>query len=189
MIELVMDRSREREIAARASPLTSVPVQSRRALRWRVDWDRVRACERWLNREPRGSGTRRVIAQTQVGNLTLKGVIETPEEHAYGGLTISGPKDARTIHAVLLSRCAGYVETPRAQDVVCGLNTPAPSETQAEAIRTFLREATAHEVRKAWKNAEFTLTELMRALEQLVDNDDMLTVHSVRQWLIVKPNE
>lgn len=187
MLTLGIDRSHEREVAARASPLTILPVPARRALRWRVDWESVMACERWLDRELRGTGVRRVIAETQVGNLTLKGVIKTPEERAYGGLMISGPKDGRTIHGVLLSRCAGYVKAPRAEDVVCGLKASTPNETQAEAIRTFLREATVHEVREAWKAGEFSLTALMRALELLVDKDDTLTVHSVRQWLIVEP--
>lgn len=187
MITLGIDRSGEREAAARASPLWILPVPSRRDLRWRVDWNKVIACERWHEREGRPTGSRRVIAETQVGKLTLKAVVDAPEERAYGGLMISGPEDGRTIHGVLLSRCAGYVEAPRAEDVMCGLKTSTPNETQAEAIRTFLREATAHEVREGWKAGEFTLTALMRAIEKIVDNDDTLTVHSVRQWLIIEP--
>jgi hypothetical protein len=69
------------------------------------------------------------------------------------------------------------------------LKASTPNESQAEAIRTFLREATAHEVREGWKAGEFTLTALMRAIEQIVDNDDILTVHSVRQWLIFEPQQ
>ena len=187
MITLEIDRSREREAAARASPLTILSAPSRRALHWRVDWDRVIACERWLEREWRSTAARRVIAETQVGKLTLKAVVKTPKERAYGGLVISGPKDGRTIHGVLLSRCAGYVKAPRAEDVVRGLEVPTPNETQAEAIRSFLREATPHEVCAGWKAGEFSLTALMRALEQIVDNDDTLTVHSVRQWLTIEP--
>ena len=189
MITLAVDRSHEREAAARASPLTILPVPGRDALRWRVDWDRVMACERWHEREGRRTGARRVIAETQVGKLMLKGVVDAPDERAYGGLMISGPKNGRAIHGVLLSRCAGYVKAPRAEDVVCGLEASTPDETQAEAIRTFLREATAHEVREGWKAGEFTLTALMRAIEKIVDNDDTLTVHSVRQWLIIEPQQ
>ena len=189
MITLGIDRSYERKAAARASPLTILSVPSRRDLRWKVDWDRVTACERWYEREWRRSAARRVIAETQVGNLTLKAVVKTPEERAYGGLVISGPKDGRTIHGVLLTRCAGYVAAPSAEDVVSGLKAATPNETQAEAIRTFLREATTHEVRQACKAGEFTLTALMRALEQIVDNDDTLTVYSVRQWLIIEPEQ
>ena len=187
MMTLGIDRSREREIAVRASPLTTLPVPRRRDLRWRVDWDRVAAWERWYEREWRPGAGRRVVAETQVGNLTLKGVTEVPEERAYAGLAVSGPKDASTIHGVLLARCAGYVQAPRAEDVVRGLETAAPDERQAEAIRTFLREATPYQVRAGWKAGEFTLTSLMRALEQIVDEDDTLTTHSVRQWLIIEP--
>jgi hypothetical protein len=60
------------------------------------------------------------------------------------------------------------------------LKASTPNESQAEAIRTFLREA--------WKAGEFTLAALMRALEQIVDDDDTLTVHSARQWLIIEPD-
>lgn len=189
MITLGIDRSREREVAVRASPLTTLPVWSRRDLRWRVDWDRVAACERWYEREWQPTGARRVIAETQVGNLTLRGVVKTPEERAYGGLVISGPKEGRTIHGVLLSRCAGYVKAPRAEDVVSGLKAATPNETQADAIRTFLREATTRQVREGWKAGEFSLTALMRALERIVDDDDMLTTYSVRQWLIFEPKQ
>ena len=189
VVTLGIDRSREREAAARASPLAILPVPSRSDLRWRVDWDRVVASERWHEREWRPTAGRRIIAEKQVGDLTLRAVVRMPEERAYGGLTISGPKDGRTIHGVLLSRCAGYIKAPRAEDVVYGLKASAPNETQAEAIRTFLREANAHEVREAWKAGEFTLTGLMRALEQIVDRDDMLTVHSVRYWLIIEPQQ
>ena len=187
MMTLGIDREREREVAARASPLTSLPAPKRRELRWRVDWDRVAAWERWYEREWRPAAGRRVVAEARMGNLTLKGVTETPEERAYGGLVVSGPKDGRTIHGVLLSRCAGYVKAPSAEDVVRGLEAATPSERQAEAIRTFLREATAHQVREGWKAGEFTLTSLMRALEQIVDDDDTLTTYSVRQWLIIEP--
>ena len=186
-VTLGIDRSREREAATRASPLASQSVPSRRELRWRVDWDRVIARERWYEHEWRPTAGRRVIAEIQVGNLALKAVIKTPEERAYGGLVLSGPTDGGTIHAVLLSRCAGYARAPSAEDVVRGLKAATPNEAQAEAIRTFLREATSHEVREAWKAGEFTLTALMRALAQIVDNDDLLTIYSVRQWLIVEP--
>ena len=162
-------------------------MPSKRDLRWRVDWDRVIACERWYECEWRPTAGRQVIAETQAGNLALKAVIEAPDERAYGGLVISGPKDGGRIHGILLSRCAGYARAPRAEDVVRGLKVATPTEAQAEAIRAFLREATTHEVREAWKAGEFTLIALMRALEQIVDNDDMLTVYSVRHWLIVEP--
>ena len=182
-----IDRSREREVATRASPLTTMPVPRRRDLRWRVDWDRVAAWERWYEREWQPEPGRRVIAEAQMGNLTLKGVTEAPEERACAGLVVSGPKDGGTIHGVLLSRCAGYVKAPSAEDAVRGLEAATPNERQAEAIRTFLREATTHQVREGWKAGEFTLTSLMRALEQIVDNDDLLTTYSVRQWLIIEP--
>ena len=162
-------------------------VPKRCDVRWRVDWDRVAACERWYERDWRPCAARRVISETQVGNLTLKAVVKIPEERAYGGLVISGPRDGGTIHAVLLSRCAGYVKAPSAEDVVRGLQAASPNETQAEAIRTFLREATTHEVRAAWKAGEFGLRALMRAIEQVVENDDLVAVYSVRQWLIFEP--
>ena len=168
---LGIDRSNEREAAARASPLTILPVPSPRDLRRRVDWDKAIASERWYECEWRPTAGRRIIAEKQVGNLTLRAVVKMPEERAYGGLTISGPKDGRTIHGVLLSRCAGYIKAPRAKDVVDGLKSSAPNETQAEAIRPFLLEANAHEMRQARKAGEFTLTALMRALERIGDRD------------------
>ena len=184
-----IQRSRERDAAARISPLTTLPKTRTRDLRWRVDWARVASSERWRERHWHPAAGRRVIAQTQHGNLTLKAVVKAPEERADGGLVISGPKNARTIHAVLLSRCAGYVKAPCVEDVVCGIKNAGRNDAQATAIRTFLREATADQVRKAWKAGEFTIAELMRAAEQVVDDDDMRTTHSIRRWLIIEPRE
>ena len=184
-----IQRSRERDAAARASPLTTLPTPRARDLRWRVDWERVVSSERWRERHWQPVAGRRVIAQTQRGNLTLKAVVKAPEERADGGLVISGPKNARTIHAVLLSRCAGYVKAPRAEDIVRGIRNARPNDAQARAIKAFLREATAHQVRKAWKAGEFTMAELMRAVERVVDDDDMRTTHSIRRWLIIEPRE
>ena len=184
-----IQRSRERDAAARASPLTTLPTRRARDLRWRVDWARVVSSDRWRERHWQPVAGRRVIAQTQRGNLTLKAVVKTPEERADGGLVISGPKNARTIHAVLLSRCAGYVKAPRAEDIVRGIKNARPTDAQATAIKAFLREATAHQVRKAWKAGEFTMAELMRAVDRVVDDDDMRTTHSIRRWLIIEPRE
>ena len=33
------------------------------------------------------------------------------------------------------------------------------------------------------------MAELMRAVEQVVDDDDMRTTHSIRRWLIIEPRE
>ena len=143
-------------------PLPTLP----RKWRWRVDWQRVAEGETWLEKHP---------------------VEKRPPDRAYGGLVIYGPENAGTIQWVLLSCCAGYAKAPRAEDVIRGIESTRPTATEIEAVRTFLLEAKAEQVRKAWKAREFTLTELMKTVEHVVEKDDVRTTRSIREWLIIEP--
>lgn len=169
------------------NPLITFSTPRRRDLRWRVNWQMVADSERWRERHRDTAANQRAVAQRQFGNITLKAVVKTPPKPAYTGLAQIGPENARTIHTVLLSCCAGYARPPRTEDVIHAIGNTKPSRAETEAIQTFLLEANAEQVRKAWKAGEFTLAELMKTAEQVVADNDMRTTHSIRRWLIIEP--
>ena len=178
----------ERTLQATATttgPATlSTPRESK--TRWRVDWTRVAEADAWYRREWRPIADQQVIGQQHTGTLTLKAAVKRSDEPTYAVLPNAAPANARKIYAVLLSRCAGYRAAPKAADVINGLKRGTPNDVEADAIRTYLWEASSEEVREAWKAGEFMLQELMQCVDRIAKHDDMTGLHSVREWLKVE---
>ena len=172
---------RAERLRRRIFPETPAP-----STHWRVDWPTVHGAERWLREEWAPMAGWMIIRRKEVGNLTLSARVRRPPPDTNPVLPEAGPPGARHIHGVLLSRCAGYAVAPKAEDIVKGIESEAPSETEARAILSYLREASESEVDAAWKAGEFSLVRLMRCVDQIAPHDSVRGLSSVRRWLSVE---
>ena len=153
---------------------------------WRVDWLTVRGAERWLREEWAPMQGWKIIASKLVGNLMLSAQVEVPPPETSRVLPEAGPPGAQHIHGVLLSRCAGYAHAPKAQDIVKGIESQTPDETETRAILSYLREASESEIDAAWKAGEFSLMKLMACVDTIAPHDSLRGLSSVRRWLKVE---
>ena len=85
-----------------------------------------------------------------------------------------------------MQRCAGYAKPPRTEDVVNAIKGTRPTETEVRALRTYLRESQAADVRAAWLAGEFTLAELLGAADRVVNHEDIPAMHSVEAWIVIE---
>ena len=185
-IRMTFERKSEAEVAANSTGLVTLREPREDEKRWRVNWPRVTEADRWYREQWLPIARTKIIAERQRGTLTMKAAVKQPSERTYAVLPSAVPEHARKIYAVLLSRCAGYVKPPRAEDVVSGLKRRTPNEVETDAIRVYLWEATDEEVREAWKAGEFTLEVLMQCVDRIAKHDEMTGLHSIREWLIVE---
>ena len=154
--------------------------------RWRIDWAKVRGAERWLHEEWAPTAEWEIIERTFVGNLTLSARVRRRPRGESAVLPEGAPPGARHIHGVLISRCAGYRHAPKTDDIVKGITSETPSETEAKAIRSYVREASRKQVEAAWKAGEFSLSSLMRCIDRVGNHNSLRGLSSVRRWLIVE---
>ena len=152
---------------------------------WKVDWPTVRGADRWLREEWPHVAKWKTIARKDMGTVTLTAAVKVTATQAEPVLPEAGPRGACKIHAVLLSRCAGYAVEPKAEDIVNGIKSGLPSATETDAILAYLLEASEAQVDAAWKAGEFSAGDLMRCVEQIAPRDTLRAVRSVRRWLLV----
>ena len=174
------------ERAPSQTGLIHIPTVRESELRWRVNWAAVERYERWLHGQGLMLNERRTIATREVGGLLYAAVVEVPHEQAEGGLVLVGPENARTIHGVLLSGCAGYSDPPRAEDVVAGIEAEQPNDAQGRAVCVFLTEASRYDIRRAWKRGEFKLSNLMRTVERIIGPHHVPRIRKLREWVNIE---
>lgn len=163
--------------------LPEVPAPKRR---WRVDWPKVRGAERWLREEWAPMAGWEIIERRDIGNLTMSARVRRPPRHVSTVLPEGAPTGARHVHGVLLSHCAGYRNAPKATDVVGGIKSEAPNETESKAILSYVLEASENEVEAAWKAGEFALEHLMGCIDRIGNHESLRGLTSVRKWLVVE---
>ena len=177
--------NRKKSAIQSTSSTTFEPLHPERAPArlWEVDWKRVEAEEHW-----RATHWRAFANIEFTSTSVTRGAIEyrtcrtKPAPKAGGGLEFFGPDAARHIAGTLLQRCAGYREAPQAQDVAAALRSDNPDEQQARALKIYLYEASAQDVREAWKAGEFTLRELMSRARSVFGAHAREVPHSICQW-------
>ena len=75
----------------------------------------------------------------------------------------TGP-ESKTVNLVFTSNCSGAVERPDARTLYNGLATETPSESELDAIETWLLEATMEQTKLAWIERAYTWRSLVRAM-------------------------
>ena len=122
-------------------------------------------------------------AQATFGRIRLASVTPAPEPYVDPRIPEAGPANALNIFDVLVTRCAGHRDCPDATEVVEGIASRAPTEQQLRAIWVFIRASTTHDVRKAWKAGEFSMTNLMEKIERWFDCDDIALMRAIHEWM------
>ena len=132
----------------------------------RVDWKAVAQTQAWLEKE---------WAAGRRGYAGPPG--------AYDIVPSAVPEEVGQIGGVLLARCAGYPQAPKATDVVAAINADTPTRREREALETYLLEATSTEVKMACQAGEIDLRKLMRRVEKMLAKNGTYGLRSIEQWL------
>ena len=158
-------------------------AQSKRRRGWKVNWPKVANADRWLADRGPDPSAQEIVAQTTIGCIALAAVVQAPTPPADPHPPEAGPAHAINVFDVLVSRCAGHPDCPHATEVVEGIASATPSERELRAIWVYIRASTAHDVRRAWKSGEFTMTGLMEKIERCFGPEDIALMRALHEWM------